>query len=335
VTRQADLVYAVDERPPWPFLIFLGARHAVLMSVYLVLIVIVFRRAEASHGATLDALSLGMVALAISTVLQAIWRGPVGSGVRLDVVCRRFPPPAAPWRKKGSAMDRPFFLPALLILVGLASGALAKGSPGPPSITITGRTDFGSVLPHKTASLTLSIKSSGYLSAPSVPAGGPFSILSSTCTGAVKACTAIVEFAPPLGGDYSAPFTAYANRYYRKSVTLTGHGYGPSYSWVTPVYLYNVPTGTAGTVALVLNSSRDTPLRVVKFAVDARGPLTLGETTCLGHLIAPKTSCTVDVRYNFDETDPGSWVDGFVSATTNSGTSLFASLYIEVGGTSN
>jgi len=80
VTRPEDLIYAVDELPPWPRLIFLGAQHAVLMSVYLVLIVIVFRRADASHEATLNALSLGMVALAISAVLQAVWKGPVGSG---------------------------------------------------------------------------------------------------------------------------------------------------------------------------------------------------------------------------------------------------------------
>src|SRR6516164_6213691 len=80
VTRPEDLIYGVDELPPWPRVIFLGAQHAVLMSVYLVLIVIVFRSADASHAATLNALSLGMVALAISTVLQAIWRGPVGSG---------------------------------------------------------------------------------------------------------------------------------------------------------------------------------------------------------------------------------------------------------------
>jgi len=36
-----------------------SAQHAVLMSVYLVLIVIVFRDAGASHAATLNALSLG------------------------------------------------------------------------------------------------------------------------------------------------------------------------------------------------------------------------------------------------------------------------------------
>jgi NCS2 family nucleobase:cation symporter-2 len=79
-TRPEDLIYAVDELPPWPRLIFLGAQHAMLMSVYLVLIVMVFRSADASHAETLNALSLGMIALAISTVLQAIWRGPVGSG---------------------------------------------------------------------------------------------------------------------------------------------------------------------------------------------------------------------------------------------------------------
>ena len=80
MTRPEDLIYGVDELPPWLRLVFLGTKHAVLMSVYLVLIVILFQHAGASHAATLSALSLGMVALAISTVLQAIWHGPVGSG---------------------------------------------------------------------------------------------------------------------------------------------------------------------------------------------------------------------------------------------------------------
>jgi len=80
MTRPEDLLYAADELPPWPRLLFLGAQHAVLMSVYLVLIVIVFRHAGASHEATLSALCFGMIALAASTALQSIWKGPVGSG---------------------------------------------------------------------------------------------------------------------------------------------------------------------------------------------------------------------------------------------------------------
>jgi xanthine/uracil permease len=72
MTRPEDLLYTVDELPPWPRLLFLGMQHAVLMSVYLVLIVIVFRHADASYAATLNALSFGMIALAASTVLQSI-----------------------------------------------------------------------------------------------------------------------------------------------------------------------------------------------------------------------------------------------------------------------
>ena len=79
-TRPEDLLYAVDEMPPWPRLLFLGMQHAMLLSVNLILIVIVFRRAGAGDAATLSALSLGMIALAISTVLQSIRKGPIGSG---------------------------------------------------------------------------------------------------------------------------------------------------------------------------------------------------------------------------------------------------------------
>jgi xanthine permease XanP len=80
MTRPEDLLYTVDEMPPWPRLLFLGMQHAVLLSVNLVLIVFVFRHTGAGDAATLSALSLGMIALAISRVLQSIRRGPIGSG---------------------------------------------------------------------------------------------------------------------------------------------------------------------------------------------------------------------------------------------------------------
>ena len=50
------------------------------MSVYLVLIVIVFRRAGAAPATTMSALGLGLAALAVGTALQAMRLGPVGSG---------------------------------------------------------------------------------------------------------------------------------------------------------------------------------------------------------------------------------------------------------------
>src|SRR5262245_65491392 len=79
-TRPEDLIYAVGDRPPWPRLCLLGARQAILASVYLVLVVVVARAAGASNRVALDMVSLGMIALALSAMLQAIWKGPVGSG---------------------------------------------------------------------------------------------------------------------------------------------------------------------------------------------------------------------------------------------------------------
>jgi len=78
--RPEDLIYAVDERPPMPTLLALGFQHAALLAIYLVLIVIVFRAANASHAATISAVSLGMIAIAIASALQALHKGPIGSG---------------------------------------------------------------------------------------------------------------------------------------------------------------------------------------------------------------------------------------------------------------
>lgn len=78
--RPDDLIYAVDEWPPWPHLLLLGLQHAALIAVYLVLIVIIVRAAGASPQVESNAVSMGMIAIGIATMLQAIWKGPVGSG---------------------------------------------------------------------------------------------------------------------------------------------------------------------------------------------------------------------------------------------------------------
>jgi xanthine permease XanP len=79
-TRPSELIYAVDERPPWPKLVALGLQHTLLICVYLVLVSIVAKDAAASHDVTLNAISLGMIGLAIGAVLQAQRAGPIGSG---------------------------------------------------------------------------------------------------------------------------------------------------------------------------------------------------------------------------------------------------------------
>jgi NCS2 family nucleobase:cation symporter-2 len=79
-TRPSELVYAVDERPPWPQLLVLGLQHTSLMCVYLVLIPIIAKAANAPHDVMLNAISLGLIALAIASILQTLRAGPFGSG---------------------------------------------------------------------------------------------------------------------------------------------------------------------------------------------------------------------------------------------------------------
>jgi len=79
-TRPEDLIYAVDEKPPFIKLIFLGLQHAILMGIYLVIISIVARQAGVSAVIANNAMRMGLIALAISTILQSLTKGPIGSG---------------------------------------------------------------------------------------------------------------------------------------------------------------------------------------------------------------------------------------------------------------
>ncbi len=78
--RPANLEYSVADRPPWVQVVLLGIQFAVIISVYLVMIVIVVRAAGAQADVATSAVSFGMIAIAIATVLQALPHGPVGSG---------------------------------------------------------------------------------------------------------------------------------------------------------------------------------------------------------------------------------------------------------------
>lgn len=74
------LIYGVNDKPPLVKLLLLGFQHVLLMAVYLVIVVLVVREAHAPEEIIRSAISMGMIALAISTVLQALTKGPIGSG---------------------------------------------------------------------------------------------------------------------------------------------------------------------------------------------------------------------------------------------------------------
>src|SRR5262245_17855138 len=81
MARRPDaLIYAVGETPPLATTIFLGLQQVALMAIYLVMVVIVVRQAGASAPVAQSAVSMGLIAMGISAGLQAIPKGPIGSG---------------------------------------------------------------------------------------------------------------------------------------------------------------------------------------------------------------------------------------------------------------
>ncbi len=79
-TRPSNLTYAVDDLPPTGQLVLLGLQQVCLIAIYLVIVVIVVRAAQAPHAVAQSAVSWGMIALGIAAMLQAVWKGPIGSG---------------------------------------------------------------------------------------------------------------------------------------------------------------------------------------------------------------------------------------------------------------
>ena len=78
--RPPGLLYALDEWPPPARLALLGLQYAVMDAIYLVLVAIILRNAKLSAAESVNLMGIACVALAIGTTLQALPRGPVGSG---------------------------------------------------------------------------------------------------------------------------------------------------------------------------------------------------------------------------------------------------------------
>jgi NCS2 family nucleobase:cation symporter-2 len=78
--RPENLVYWLDERPPWKITTMLGLQHVILMSVGLIYPVLIARAAGASPEATQSLVSLSMLAGGVGTILQALRNRWIGSG---------------------------------------------------------------------------------------------------------------------------------------------------------------------------------------------------------------------------------------------------------------
>jgi xanthine permease XanP len=78
--RPPNLLYAVDEWPPPLRLALLGFQYASMSAMYLILVAIILRHAHASDTMSVNTLGIACLGLSIGTALQALPRGPIGSG---------------------------------------------------------------------------------------------------------------------------------------------------------------------------------------------------------------------------------------------------------------
>jgi len=80
IKRPADILYGVNDKPPFHILLLSGLQQAIVMCTYLVIVYIILSVGNVSQLIIIHILSMSLIALAISTLLQIIWKGPIGSG---------------------------------------------------------------------------------------------------------------------------------------------------------------------------------------------------------------------------------------------------------------
>ena len=86
--RPSELIYALDEQPPWTHLVGLGFQHMAVICPYLVMVALVVEAAKLPHEAARSAIGLAMITIAFMTILHGWGRSALNIFVPLS--SRRF-----------------------------------------------------------------------------------------------------------------------------------------------------------------------------------------------------------------------------------------------------
>jgi xanthine permease XanP len=86
-TKPENLIYGLDDKPPRTISFILGLQHVVTMSSTLVLPVVIARGIGGGIDVVQSMVCFSMIAAGLGTVLQALRRGPVGSGYICPNLC--------------------------------------------------------------------------------------------------------------------------------------------------------------------------------------------------------------------------------------------------------
>ena len=78
--KPANLIYGLDDKPPVWTCALLGIQHVFVMSVYFILPVIIVKSIGGSHADSTNMIKMSMIGIGVTTILQSLKKGPVGSG---------------------------------------------------------------------------------------------------------------------------------------------------------------------------------------------------------------------------------------------------------------
>jgi NCS2 family nucleobase:cation symporter-2 len=85
--KPKDILYGLEEKPPWPVIILVSLQHIFLMSSTLVLPVVLVGEIGGSFEQVRSVVALTMVACGLGTILQALRCGWIGSGFVCPNLC--------------------------------------------------------------------------------------------------------------------------------------------------------------------------------------------------------------------------------------------------------
>lgn len=78
--RPSDLVYWLEEKPPFVRWLLLGLQHVVVICPYLVLVALVVEAAHIPSREATAHMAMAMLGVVLHTILQSLRWGPLGSG---------------------------------------------------------------------------------------------------------------------------------------------------------------------------------------------------------------------------------------------------------------
>jgi xanthine permease XanP len=85
--KPTNLIYAVEDKPPWAATILLGLQHVSVISVGWIFVMVIVTGIGGTSEQAKSVIQISMIVSGIATILQARTKGPVGSGYLCPLSC--------------------------------------------------------------------------------------------------------------------------------------------------------------------------------------------------------------------------------------------------------